>query len=82
MRIKSHLGGDAALVVVTLIWGSTFVMAKDVLEYWPPLAYITVRFVLAAVVLVALFPQRILHAGREEWKAGAILGLVCSMPAH
>jgi len=79
MRIKSHLGGDAALVLVTLIWGSTFVMAKDLLSYWPPLAYITFRFALAAVVLVALFPQRIIHAGREEWKAGAILGLALSL---
>lgn len=78
MRIKSHLGGDAALVVVTLIWGSTFVMAKDVLEYWPPLAYITVRFVLAAIVLVLVFPQRIFQAGRDEWKAGAILGALLS----
>ena len=79
MRIKSHLGGDAALVLVTLVWGSTFVMAKDLLSYWPPLAYITFRFALAAVVLVLLFPQRIRHAGREQWKAGAILGLALSL---
>ena len=79
MRIKSHLGGDAALVLVTLIWGSTFVMAKDVLSYWPPLAYITVRFALAAIVLALLFPRRLIHAGREEWKAGAILGLLLSL---
>ena len=44
MRIKSNWAADGALVVVTLIWGSTFVMAKDVLDYWPPLVYITIRF--------------------------------------
>lgn len=79
MRFKTNLGGDAALVLVTLIWGSTFVMAKDVLDYWPPLAYITVRFALAAIVLLALFPRRILDAGRAEWRAGATLGLVLSL---
>lgn len=79
MRIKSNLAGDGALVLVTLIWGSTFVMAKDVLDYWPPLAYITIRFVLAAIVLVALFPRLFLGARREEWKAGATLGLLMSL---
>jgi drug/metabolite transporter (DMT)-like permease len=54
-------------------------MAKDVLGYWPPLAYITIRFALAAVVLVALFPRLFIHARREEWKAGATLGLLLSL---
>jgi len=76
MRIKSNLAADGALVVVTLIWGSTFVMAKDVLSYWPPLAYITIRFALAALVLVALFPRLFIRARREEWRAGATLGLL------
>lgn len=76
MRIKSNLAADGALVVVTLIWGSTFVMAKDVLDYWPPLAYITIRFALASVVLVALFPRLFMRARREEWRAGATLGLL------
>ncbi|HEY6188187.1 MAG TPA: DMT family transporter [Pyrinomonadaceae bacterium] len=79
MRIKSNLAADGALVLVTLIWGSTFVMAKDVLGYWPPLAYITIRFALAAVVLVALFPRLFIRARREEWRAGATLGLLMSL---
>jgi drug/metabolite transporter (DMT)-like permease len=76
MRVKGNLAADGALVLVTLIWGSTFVMAKDVLDYWPPLAYITTRFALAAVVLVALFPQLFIRARRQEWRAGATLGLL------
>lgn len=79
MRFKTNLGGDAALVLVTFIWGSTFVMAKDVLGYWPPLAYISVRFALATLVLVALFPRRIISAERAEWRAGATLGLLLSL---
>ncbi|HEX8773335.1 MAG TPA: DMT family transporter [Pyrinomonadaceae bacterium] len=76
MRIKSNWAADGALVVVTLIWGSTFVMAKDVLDYWPPLVYITIRFALASVVLVALFPRLFIRARGEEWRAGATLGLL------
>jgi drug/metabolite transporter (DMT)-like permease len=64
------------LLLTALIWGSTFVMAKDLLERWPPVAYITVRFVLAALVLVALFPRQIAKASTRDWRAGVTLGLL------
>ena len=76
MRLKGNLAADGALVLTTLIWGSTFVVAKDILEHWPPVAYITLRFVLAALALVALFPKLTVRARRFEWKAGATLGLL------
>jgi len=76
MRFKGNLAADGALVLTTLIWGSTFVIAKEILESWPPIAYITVRFALAAITLVLLFPKQTLRAGPMEWKAGATLGLL------
>ena len=63
-------------MLTTLIWGSTFVIAKDILERWPPIAYITFRFVLASVILILLFPKQAARARRIEWKAGATLGLL------
>ena len=63
-------------MLTTLIWGSTFVIAKDILERWPPVAYITIRFVLASIALLLLFPKLTLQARRVEWKAGATLGLL------
>ncbi len=76
MHLRKNLSADAALVLTTLVWGSTFVMAKDVLERWPPVAYLTFRFAIAALVLVVLFGKRIAQARRYEWKAGASLGLL------
>ncbi|MBD0370162.1 MAG: DMT family transporter [Pyrinomonadaceae bacterium] len=76
MRLKGNLAADGALVLTTLIWGSTFVTAKDILENWPPVAYITVRFVLASAALTLLFPKQILRARSLEWKMGAVLGLL------
>ncbi|MCA1557384.1 MAG: DMT family transporter [Acidobacteria bacterium] len=70
------MAADGALMLTTLIWGSTFVIAKDILEHWPPIAYITVRFLLASVLLVLLFPKLTLRARLVEWKAGVILGLL------
>ena len=76
MRLRPNLSADGALVLTTLIWGSTFVIAKDILSHWPPIAYITVRFALAALVLIAVFPKQLLAARRAEWQAGATLGLL------
>lgn len=76
MRLKANLAADAALVVTTLIWGSTFFMAKDILAHWPPLAYLVFRFVLATLALVALFYRKLIKARRKEWHAGATLGVL------
>jgi drug/metabolite transporter (DMT)-like permease len=40
-----------ALVLVTLVWGTTFIVNAEVLGREPPLAYVAARFVLAALIL-------------------------------
>lgn len=74
MRLKPNLAADGALVLTTVVWGSTFFMAKDILARWSPLSYMTLRFVVASVILLALFQRRIRGATREAVRAGAILG--------
>ncbi|MDQ1525260.1 MAG: hypothetical protein QOE47_3184 [Pyrinomonadaceae bacterium] len=76
MRLKSNLAADGALMLTTLIWGSTFFMAKDILSVWPPLAYMFVRFAAAALLLAAMFPRLLARARMAEWRAGATLGLL------
>jgi len=70
------LTGDAALVLTALIWGSTFIIAKDVLSEWTPLTYITVRFTIAAVALAVMFRRELLPATRGDWRAGLVLGML------
>jgi drug/metabolite transporter (DMT)-like permease len=74
MKLKSNLGADGAILLTTLIWGSTFAVARGVLDYWPPLSYLAVRMPLAALVFAALFPRSIRRASRAAWRAGATLG--------
>jgi drug/metabolite transporter (DMT)-like permease len=79
MRLKGNLAADAALIATTLIWGSTFVIAKDLLDHWPPVAYITIRFALAALALILIFPKQFVRARWVEWKYGATLGLLMGL---
>lgn len=76
MRLNTDLRADGAILLTTLIWGSTFVIASDILGRWPPLAYLALRMGLAAVVFVALFARRVARADRATLRAGATLGLL------
>ena len=48
------LRADLALVLVTAIWGTTFVVNRLVLDSAPPLLFLAVRFGLGAAVLLVL----------------------------
>jgi drug/metabolite transporter (DMT)-like permease len=76
MQLKKNLLADLALLLTTLIWGSTFVISKDFLSQWPPLSYLTFRFTIAAFVLTLLFAGRVIRAESEAWRAGIYLGLL------
>ena len=64
---------EALLVVVTFIWGSTFVIVKGALSDASPLPFLAVRFTLAGLLLLA-----VLGHGRVDRHAvlpGLVLGV-------
>ena len=66
----------ALLLVVALVWGSTFPMTKDVLTRVGTLDLLALRFALAGLVSgVALLPA-LRRADLGTWWRGAVLGLV------
>ena len=42
------------LVLVTAVWGSTFVLVKDAISQYPTLPFLAIRFALAALVLILI----------------------------
>ena len=76
----------AALLVVTSVWGATFIWMKQALnELQPEIeAYgsnrvvgvlVAARFAIAALVMVIFFPKaRAALGDKEQWKGGALLG--------
>jgi len=76
LKLKANLAADGAIFLTTLIWGSTFAVSRDVLDHWPPLAYLALRLPLAALLFALLFPRQLFGAGRDAWRAGATLGLL------
>ena len=74
MKLKTNLAADGAILLTTVIWGSTFSVSRGVLDHWPPLTYLALRMPLAALVFAALFPRQVFGASRAAWRAGATLG--------
>lgn len=52
--VRRQMGADLALLTVVTIWGATFVMVQDAVREFPVFAFLTIRFILAALVLLPL----------------------------
>lgn len=66
---------DLALLLLTLFWGTTFTLVKDVLEVASPAVFLTARFGLATAVLAAIAFVRRDRFTRALLRDGALLGL-------
>jgi drug/metabolite transporter (DMT)-like permease len=72
-------GGGLAtlgLLAVTAIWGSTFVLIKDVVGRMSVPDFLAVRFVIAAVVMLLLFSGPLRRLGRLQLLRGLCLGVL------
>jgi drug/metabolite transporter (DMT)-like permease len=69
------LRADFVLVVVTAIWGSTFIVNRLAIATAPPLVFVLLRFALAAVVLYLIARGRPVspHLVRDSAAVGLLL---------
>ncbi|HEV3103229.1 MAG TPA: DMT family transporter [Candidatus Dormibacteraeota bacterium] len=61
------------LLLVTAVWGWTFVLVKDAITHYPTLPFLELRFILAFLVMVALVRGL---PTRREVRVGIIAGAV------
>ncbi|MGA3210376.1 MAG: DMT family transporter [Terriglobales bacterium] len=69
--LKAHL----LLVLVTLVWGATFVLIKSALEFVSPLLFNAVRISLAAICLLLIFRRDMARISWDSTRAGVVVGL-------
>jgi drug/metabolite transporter (DMT)-like permease len=65
-----------ALVLVTAVWGVTFVQVKDAVEVYPLFAFLAVRYAIATGVLGLAGATRVRTLGRAGLLAGVVLGVL------
>jgi drug/metabolite transporter (DMT)-like permease len=64
--------GILALLLVTLVWGTTFPAMKDLTAYFSPVWIVFLRFALAGVLLAPF----LWRAGRDDLVSGGLLGVL------
>ena len=64
------------LLAMTAVWGSTFVLIKDVVARMPVVDFLAVRFAIAALAMLALFHRQVARLGSGLLWRGALLGLL------
>lgn len=73
--LPRQLWADLALLLVALIWGSTFVMVKEATAAYPVFPFLALRFGLATVGLLLIGGKRLRTLGWRGVGAGALIGL-------
>jgi len=77
MRMKKKaIYADLILLLVALLWGTTFVGGKYALNYFTPLYIISIRFVLAFSMMAIGFRKELKSITKKDLKGGAIVGTV------
>ena len=73
---RTAVVATVALLAITACWGSTFFLTKDLLERVPVLDYLAVRFAVASVTLMVLFPRALGRLSPAARIRGVVLGLL------
>ncbi len=67
---------EAILILITLIWGGTFVVIKGALDDASPLFFVGIRFTIAALILTPFILARFRGFTKPVIRAGVILGAI------
>lgn len=70
---------DLALLAVAVTWGSSYLVAKDVVTPDTVFAFLVLRFALACFGLALLLLPRILRITKTELALGALFGVILSI---
>ncbi|HYD59192.1 MAG TPA: DMT family transporter [Noviherbaspirillum sp.] len=70
--MPKHIQGVLALLIVTVVWGTTFPAMKDLSEHFSAVWIAFLRFALAGVLLAPF----LLRASKADGVAGGVLGLM------
>lgn len=75
-QAKMQLKGDVIMLVVTMLWGSSYLFMKMGLHTMEGFNIVGLRFSIAFIVAAAIFYKRFKHVNLETLKYGLILGFI------
>ena len=73
---SKNILAQISMVLITMIWGATFVMVKNALNDAPPFMFATLRFGLAFIIGAFYLNKKILKINKQEIIAGIVCGFL------
>lgn len=74
--MSKQLKADLALLGVTIIWGSSFILTKNSLDHLETFNFLVVRFIIAAVLSSIIFYKNMLHLQKDTLIYGIRIGII------
>jgi drug/metabolite transporter (DMT)-like permease len=75
-KLHSHFFGESVMMLVTLLWGATFVIVKESLNDASPMLFIAMRFTIAGILLSPFIFKKKIPLIKSELIPALILGLL------
>jgi drug/metabolite transporter (DMT)-like permease len=72
---RSRWTADISLLLVALIWGTTYVASKEIVSNVPVMQFIFIRFLMTTLLMLPLTFDAIRRTDRATWIAGVVFGL-------
>lgn len=73
---KKEIGARVALLIASIIWGTTFVVVSKTGAYFPPAFLLLLRCALGGIVLLLVFIKRVSKLTKEYVIVGSLLGVL------
>jgi drug/metabolite transporter (DMT)-like permease len=71
---QRNLGLDALLILITIIWGSTFLIVKNTEKLTGPFTFLALCYGTGTILLACIFHKRLAHITRSELIKGSGIG--------
>ncbi len=72
--MSRQLKADLSILSITVIWGSSFIIMKNISENIPAYAYLTLRFTVAGLILSLIFFKHLINIKWKSMWSGTIIG--------
>lgn len=73
---KANWTADLLLLLVAIIWGSTYITAKTVVSVYPVFLFLFLRFSLTVLMMAPFTMREYRRLSKDTWFVGFILGLL------
>lgn len=71
--------GRSLLFIATVIWGSSYFIMQDSLDYFPMYFLLSFRFLLGGLILTLIFIKRIIKITKKQILYGVIIGITTAL---